>query len=160
MGHICSFWPLKVNTSEQLAKGLDEEEVEEEDWNEVIWSPEIQFKDFVNLWHFDYSKNDHWRNRQCCCQKDTAAECEEVSEESLIPSFQEALSGFESVRTYTFLHSWWCQSSRTGPDRKGFFLFLLGVSNKADAHFGLLRSNTLATYECIFLLATVQLYLF
>jgi hypothetical protein len=36
MGHICSFWPLKVNTSEQLAKGLDEEEVEEEDWNEVI----------------------------------------------------------------------------------------------------------------------------
>jgi hypothetical protein len=31
-----------VNISEQLAKGIDEEQMEEEDWNEVTSNPEIQ----------------------------------------------------------------------------------------------------------------------
>jgi hypothetical protein len=46
-----------VDNAEQPAEGLDEEEVEEEDWRKVTSNPEVQFKNFVNC--DDDLKNDH-----------------------------------------------------------------------------------------------------
>jgi hypothetical protein len=56
---LCDYYQLLqkagfVNTSEQLAEGLDEEDVDEEDRKKVTSYPEIQFKDFVNCDHVTF----------------------------------------------------------------------------------------------------------
>jgi hypothetical protein len=91
-----------IDTSEQPAEGLDDEEVEEEDWNKVTSNPYIQFKYFVNC-DDDLLITARMIIDEICSvavKEDKAAESEEVSEESPVPSFQEAVSVFEAGQRY------------------------------------------------------------